>query len=95
MQLVHTKRISLADLIAKFTANPARLLNLNKGTLAVGADADVTMFDPDGEWIFTPENSASQSKNSPFFGWELKGRAVATIVAGKTVWTQQADAVMV
>ena len=48
MQLVHTKRISLADLIAKFTVNPARLLNLNKGTLSVGADADVTVFDP--EW---------------------------------------------
>ena len=88
MQLVHTKRMSLADLIAKFTVNPARLLKLNKGTLAVGADADVTVFDPDAEWIFTPENSPSQSKNSPFFGWKLKGKAVATIVAGKSGLTQ-------
>jgi len=94
MQLVHTKRISLADMIAKFTVNPARLLNLNKGTLAIGADADVTVFDPDAEWIFTPENSASQSKNSPFFGWNLKGRAVATIVCGKIAWTIAKDAVM-
>jgi dihydroorotase len=85
MQLVHTRRISLPDLIAKFTVNPARLLNLNKGTLAVGADADVTVFDPDAEWVFTPDQSASQSKNSPFFGWKLKGRAVAAIVAGKIV----------
>ena len=76
MQLVHAKRISLPDLIAKFTVNPARLLNLPKGTLAAGADADVTVFDPDAEWVFTPELSASKSKNSPFFGWKLKGKAV-------------------
>jgi dihydroorotase len=85
MQLVHTKRISLADMIAKFTVNPARLLNLNKGTLSVGADADVTVFDPDCEWIFRAEDSASKSKNSPFFGWKLKGKAVATIVGGKNL----------
>lgn len=95
MQLVHTKRISLADMIAKFTVNPARLLNLNKGTLSVGADADVTVFDPDCEWVFEAGNSASKSKNSPFSGWKLKGRAVATIVAGKTIWSEQTEAVAV
>jgi dihydroorotase len=89
MQLVHTKRISLPDLIAKFTVNPARLLNLEKGTLAVGADADVTVFDPGCEWVFRAEESASKSKNSPFSGWKLKGRAVATIVGGKIVWSGQ------
>jgi dihydroorotase len=88
MQLVHPKRISLADLIAKFTVNPARLLNLNKGTLSAGADADVTVFDPDAERVFTSEDSASKSKNSPFFSWKLKGRAVATIVGGKIVWSE-------
>ncbi|HEY1718561.1 MAG TPA: dihydroorotase [Verrucomicrobiae bacterium] len=95
MQLVHTKRIPLADLIAKFTVNPARLLNLPKGTLSVGADADVTIFDPDCEWIFCAEESASKSRNSPFNGWKLKGKAVATIVGGKKVWTEQNDAVVV
>ena len=89
MQLVHTKRISLADLIAKFTVNPARLLNLQKGTLSVGADADVTVFDPDCEWVFRREDSASKSKNSPFFGWKLKGKAVATIVGGKIAWSEK------
>ncbi|HZF00734.1 MAG TPA: dihydroorotase [Methylomirabilota bacterium] len=89
MQLVHTKRISLSDMIAKFTVNPARLLNLNKGTLSVGADADVTVFDPDCEWIFRAEESASKSRNSPFSGWKLKGKAVATIVNGKIVWFEQ------
>ncbi len=91
MQLVHTKRISLAGMIAKYTVNPARLLNLNKGTLGVGADADVTVFDPDVEWIFTPESSASKSKNNPFFGWQLKGKAIATIVGGKKVFVEQSE----
>ena len=93
MQLVHTRRISLADLIAKYTVNPARLLNLNKGTLSIGADADVTVFDPDAEWVLTPESSASKSKNNPFFGWKLKGRAMATIVGGKLVWSEKSELV--
>jgi dihydroorotase len=95
MQLVHTKKISLADLISKFTVNPARLLNLQKGTLSIGADADVTIFDPDYEWIFRAEESASKSKNSPFSGWKLKGKAVATIVGGKKVWAEQNELVAV
>jgi dihydroorotase len=93
MQLYHGKRSSLPDLIAKYTVNPAQLLNLPKGTLTVGADADVTVFDPDREWIFERAATASKSANSPFFGWKLKGRAVATIVGGKTVWTEPAEAV--
>ncbi|HUZ06479.1 MAG TPA: dihydroorotase, partial [Candidatus Paceibacterota bacterium] len=95
MQLVHTKRISLADMIAKYTVNPARLLNLNKGTLSAGADADVTVFDPDEEWIFRAEESASKSKNSPFNVWKLRGNAVATIVGGKMVCSEEAAAVIV
>ncbi len=86
MQLVHTNRISLSDMIAKFTVNPARLLNLNKGTLSAGADADVTVFDADAEWIYRREDSASKSKNNPFFGWTLKGKNVATIVGGKIIF---------
>jgi dihydroorotase len=91
MQLYHGKRSSLPDLIAKYTVNPARLLNLSKGTLAVGADADVTVFDPEREWIFERAATASKSANSPFFGWKLKGRAVATIVGGKKVFVEQPD----
>ena len=91
MQLVHAKRISLADLIAKYTVNPARLLNLTKGTLSIGADADVTVFDPEQEWIFNCDDSASKSKNNPFFGWKLKGKVTTTIVAGKKVFIEQAE----
>jgi dihydroorotase len=89
MQLVHSRRLSLPDMIAKYTVNPARLLNLNKGTLRVGADADVTVIDPGLEWVFRREDSVSKSKNNPFFGWQLKGRAVATIVAGRRILIEQ------
>jgi dihydroorotase len=88
IQLYHSKRMNLADVIAKFTVAPAKLLKLNKGTLGVGADADVTVFDPDCEWTFEHESTASKSFNNPFYGWPLKGRVVATIVAGRKVWME-------
>jgi dihydroorotase len=95
MQLVHTKRVSLADMIAKYTVNPARLLKLNKGTLSVGADADVTVIHPDREWVFDRSATASKSLNNPFYGWILRGKPVATIVGGKKVWVEQMQPVAV
>ena len=88
MQLVHSGRLTLSQVIEKYTVNPARLLKLNKGTLSVGADADITIIDPEAEWTFTVETTASKATNTPFYGWPLKGRAVATIVGGKTVWRE-------
>jgi dihydroorotase len=93
MQLYHAKRLSLNDLIAKYTIAPARLLHLGKGTLSVGADGDVTVLDPDREWTFDKATSTSKSFNSPFYGWLMKGKATATIVGGKIAWTEQAEAV--
>ncbi|PAW78977.1 MAG: dihydroorotase [Pedosphaera sp. Tous-C6FEB] len=86
MQLYHAKRLSLPALIEKYTANPARLLRLKKGTLTVGADADITVIDPNREWVFERKDTASKSQNNPFYGWTLKGCATATIVGGKIVW---------
>jgi dihydroorotase len=87
MQLYHSKKLSLSDLIAKFTVAPARLLRLpGKGHLGIGADADLTVFDPGQEWIFDPETSPGKSRNSPFAGWAMKGRARATIVNGAIAW---------
>src|SRR2546422_2142539 len=80
MQLYHAKRLALPDLIAKFTVAPARLLGLEKGTLSAGADADLTVLDPDRQWVFDKASSASKSWNSPFHGWSLRGKAIATIV---------------
>jgi len=89
MQLYHARRLSLAEVIARFTAAPARILRLKKGTLGPGADADVTVIDPDAAWICHQQDSASKSRNSPFDGWPLKGRAVLTIVGGKIVWREE------
>ena len=68
--------------LAKMTINPARILNIPKGTLAVGADADVTLIDLDREWTVDVTKFMSKSRNCPFAGWKLKGKAVFTIVGG-------------
>jgi dihydroorotase len=88
MQLYHSGRLGLADVIAKYTVAPARILRLAKGTLGPGADADITVIDPDRAWTFEREQSASKSRNTPFHGWTLRGKAVATIVGGKVVWRE-------
>jgi dihydroorotase len=88
MTFYHSGRLSLSDLISRFTTGPARVLRMKKGTLSPGADGDVTVIDPEREWEFRHEDTASRSLNSPFYGWRMKGRAVATIVAGKKVWAE-------
>jgi dihydroorotase len=85
--LMHKHRkIDIVRLIEMYTVEPARLLRINAGTLSIGAPADVTLIDPDLEWTVRIDQFESASRNSPFDGWKLKGRAVRTIVAGKTVW---------
>jgi dihydroorotase len=86
--LVHKRKaISLSRLIALYTHEPAKLLQLDRGTLSVGAPADVTLIDPDLEWTFDKNQSVSLSHNTPFHGHTWKGRAVRTIVAGETAWS--------
>ncbi len=80
------KTIGLPRLLQLLTINPARLLGLESGTLSLGAPADITLIDPDLEWTVDAGTFQSTSRNTPFHGWKLKGRAVRTIVAGKTVW---------
>ena len=85
--LVHKRRkIDIMRLIEMYTVEPRRLLKINAGTLSIGAAADVTLIDPDLEWTVRVDTFESASRNSPFDGWKLKGRAVRTIVGGKTVW---------
>lgn len=93
MQLYHTQRLRLPELIARFTVNPSKLLRLRKGTLSPGADGDVTVMDPDKAWRFDKSSSASKASNSPYYGWALKGKAVATIVAGKKAWVNESQLV--
>ena len=85
--LVHKKKaIDLPRLIEMFTVNPARLLKISAGTLSAGAAADVTLIDPNLEWTVNADAFQSVSRNTPFHDWQLKGRAVRTIVGGKTVY---------
>jgi dihydroorotase len=84
--LVEPGHIDWMKLIDLMSTQPARIVNLNKGTLQEGADADVTVIDPKRSWKIDPERFASKSRNCPFTGWEVTGRAVATIVAGQVKW---------
>ena len=85
--LLHQRKaISINRLIEMFTIEPAKLLKLDAGTLSIGAKADVTLIDPDREWMVDTSAFESLSRNTPFHGWKLKGRAVRTIVGGETVW---------
>jgi dihydroorotase len=63
--------------------NPARILGIDKGTLQIGAAADITIIDPDVRWTVDPSQFRSKSNNTPFGGMELTGRAHTVIVAGK------------
>ncbi|HEX9191548.1 MAG TPA: dihydroorotase family protein, partial [Candidatus Deferrimicrobiaceae bacterium] len=77
-------KVSPSRAVDLLSAGPARLLSLKgKGTLAAGADADVTLVDPDAEWEFREEDILSKSRNSPFLGWKLRGRAAVTICGGR------------
>jgi dihydroorotase len=91
--LVHKhRRIDLGRLIEMYTVEPARLLKLEAGTLSPGATADVTIIDPELEWTVRADEFQSASRNTPFDGWKLRGRAVRTIVGGKTVWSVEGAA---
>jgi dihydroorotase len=85
LRLVKEKVVSLPDLIFKFTANPAKILGIPKGTLSSGADADITVIDTSVKKKVDVNQFESRSKNSPFHGWELEGAALYTIVKGKVV----------
>jgi dihydroorotase len=85
---VHDGVLSLSQLVAAMSTNPARILSVPGGTLAVGSPADVTLMDLKREWTVNATTFASKSRNCPFTGWTLKGKAVMTIVGGKVVWEE-------
>jgi dihydroorotase len=85
-------KIPLLRIVELFTAGPARVFDLRgRGSLAQGSHADVTIFDPKKRWTFDVSKSRSLSRNSPFNGWSLTGKCVATIVGGKIVYGIQAE----
>ncbi|MDH5300892.1 MAG: dihydroorotase [Gammaproteobacteria bacterium] len=91
LRLVHEEVLSLSQMVAKLTAEPARILGLDSGHLAVGACADVCVFDPESYWTFDLAQLRSRGKNSPFLGWEFRGGQVhATLLAGNVVYQHSA-----
>ena len=93
MGLVHRGELELVTLIAKLTAEPAKIIGKNYGglgTLAIGAPADITLFNPTLEWTVDTKSFASKGKNTPLAGEKLKGRVVATIYGGKIVYKDEA-----
>ena len=79
--------IDLPTLVERMSAAPADAFNLPGGALETGSVGDVTVLDLDAVWTVDPTTFVSRSRNTPFGGWELKGRAVITIVGGRVIWT--------
>lgn len=86
-KVVNENGLDLSKAIEKMTSGPAQVLGLNMGTLKPGSPADITVIDPEKVWTVDKNKFYSKGKNTPFDGWELKGKAVMTIVGGKTVYS--------
>ncbi|HYC01500.1 MAG TPA: dihydroorotase [Candidatus Limnocylindrales bacterium] len=92
LALVRDGYLTLSRAIEAMSAAPARILSVDRGTLAVGAAADVTIFDPNREWRLSADQMMTKSRNTPFDGWTMTGKVVRTIVGGATVWQETAHA---
>lgn len=89
LKLVDEQVISLTEAIRCLTQSPANLLGLPYGTLGAGADADICIFDPEAHWTFHSAQMASSGRNTPFDGWEFKGKVRHTIYEGRIVYSDQ------
>ena len=88
MRLVHRGELDLVTLVSKLTHGPASFLSRDDlGTLKAGATADVTIFDPDAEWLVDPSSFVSKGKNTPLSGSVLKGRVMLTVVGGAVAYS--------
>ena len=86
LRLVEERVLSPADWVRRASVTPAEILGVAGGTLRAGAAADVTVVNPEIEWRVTAAELRSKSKNTPFLGWTMRGRAIYTIVGGRVVF---------
>ena len=86
MNLIDTGDLTYLDLVRLTSYNPAKLLNIDRGSIEEGKVADITIFDPNEEYVYTEDMIVSKSKNSPFIGKKLKGKVKYTIVGGRIVY---------
>lgn len=87
LRLVQDQVLPLSDLLHRLTRGPAEILGLPGGTLAIGATADVCIFDPEHTWVLDAGTMRSSGLNTPFLGWEMKGRVTHTLLAGQLVYS--------
>ncbi|MGD8630483.1 MAG: dihydroorotase [Gammaproteobacteria bacterium] len=87
LQLAHDKVLPLSDLLHRLTRGPAEILGLPGGTLARGATADICIFDPERTWVLDTASMCSNGQNTPFMGWEMRGRVIHTLLAGRLVYS--------
>ncbi|MFN4227031.1 MAG: dihydroorotase [Candidatus Ratteibacteria bacterium] len=80
--------IKLKDIIYKITYAPSKIINIERGVIEEGKRADIVVFDPEMEWIYTEDKIKSKSNNTPFLNWKLKGKVLLTISKGKIVYKE-------
>lgn len=90
-ELVHSGRMSKIDLVRHMSTQPARIIGIDKGSLAEGKMADITIVNPDEAYQIDASKFVSKGKNTPFDGYPVKGRVMMTIVAGKIVYDYQEE----
>lgn len=90
LDLVRGGVLTMNEMIARLTCNPARLMNLDSGTLSIGAEADITIFDAEAKWTVDRNRMVSKGKNTPWHGKEMTGQVTHTIKAGRTVFANGA-----
>lgn len=86
--LIEPRHLTWPQLIEKLTVNPAKVLGIDRGTLKPGARADVTVIDPAAEWTIDPKQFRSKSRNCPYAGWRVRGRADTVLVNGEVKFAQ-------
>jgi dihydroorotase len=86
LKLVDDKLLTLPEAIALLTHKPAEIIGVDTGQLGVGATADVCIFDPEARWVLTEDKIVSRGHNTPFLGWEFRGRVTHTLIGGKPVF---------
>ena len=90
-ELVDKGVLTPMQMAEKMSYNPAKILGIDKGSLAVGKTADIVIIDPEARYTIDVNSFASKGKNTPFHGWQVKGKVLRTIVAGKTVFDAGLD----
>jgi len=86
LKLVDDKLLTLPEAIALLTHKPAEIIGVDSGQLGAGATADICIFDPEATWVLTEDKLVSRGHNTPFLGWEFRGRVTHTLVGGKLVF---------